>query len=240
MKLLLLALPLTLFAGQAFGQQIEFSGRANANYSRFSGTNAVSSSTVNYNTSSSGEESRTTNPFGNKYGWGAGASVRAQRVGKAGLLTAFDLGYDWMNSRTKLNYIYYNNGASSNSRAATGITHLYTQTISAFAGVGWRLRGEKMELDALVGPELAYVLTAREKGEGSSDVNGGWHTDLTRSTDNSLDFRLRGDLTIWRGNVGLTGSYAYGFTNYEPATTSIANPEAYARIFRVGLAYRFK
>jgi hypothetical protein len=238
MKLFLLALPLTLFAGQALAQQIEYSGRANATYSRFNGTNAVSNSTVNYNTSAGSEESRTTNPFGKKYGWGAGASVRAQRVGKAGLLTAFDLGYDFLNSRTDINYIYYNNG--SNSRAATGITHLYTQTISAFAGVGWRLRGEKMELDALVGPELAYVLTAREKGEGASDVNGNWHTDLTRSMANSLDFRLRGDLTIWRGSVGLAASYDYGFTNYEPATTSVSSPEAYARQYRVGLAYRLK
>ena len=241
MKYLLLALPITLFAPKAFGQQIEYSGRANANYTRFDGNNAVSTSSINYNTNAAGgEDSRTTNPFGKKYGVGFGASVRAQRVGKAGLLTAFDLGYDWANSRTPINYIYYSSAGSNYGHAASGTAHLYVQTVSAFAGVGWRLRGQKLELDALVGPELAYVLTARDKGEGTSDINGGWHTDLPRSTANSLDCRVRGDVTIWRGNVGLATSYDYGFTNYEPATTSTTSPEAYARSYRLGLAYRLK
>ncbi|MGI4740402.1 MAG: hypothetical protein ACRYG7_34960 [Janthinobacterium lividum] len=240
MKYLLLALPATLFATQAFGQQIEFSGRATAGFSEFRGDNATKTTTIVSTSSGSSESARAVNPYGKKLGVGGGISLRAQRVGKAGLLTAFDLGFDLMNARTDVNYIYYNSSATNYSRAASGIVHLYTPSITAFAGVGWRLRGEKLELDGLVGPELAYVLNATEKGSGSSDTNGGWSTDVQRVPDNRLDFRLRGDLTVWRSRVGLTASYSYGFANYQPGTTSLTSPDASLRIARVGLAYRLK
>jgi hypothetical protein len=240
MKYLLLALPATLFANQAFGQQIEFSGRATAGFSEFRGDNATKTTTVVSTGSNGTESSRAVNPYGKKLGVGAGVSLRAQRVGKAGLLTAFDLGFDWMNARTDVNYIYYNTATSSYSRTASGLVHLYTPSITAFVGVGWRLRGEKLELDGLVGPELAYVLNATEKGSGASDTNGGWSSDVQRVPDNRLDFRLRGDLTVWRSRVGLTASYSYGFANYQPGTSAVPNPDASLRIARIGLAYRLK
>ena len=241
MKYLLLALPATLLATSAFGQTIEYSGRANAGFSKFGGSNATSTTAIVSTNDGTSESSRAVNPYGSRLGTGFGASVRAQRVGKIGLLTAFDLGFDWMQARTDVNYIYYNSstGASS-SRTATGKVSLYTPAITAFAGVGWRLAGEKLKLDALVGPELAYVLNANEKGDGASTVNGSWSSDLSRSPANRLDFRLRGDLTVWRNNVGLTASYSYGFANYQPATSALASPDASGRLLRGGLAYRFK
>ncbi|MVN79136.1 hypothetical protein GO988_22630 [Hymenobacter sp. HMF4947] len=238
MKYLLLALPATLLATQAFGQQIEYSGRANASFSNFRGTNATTSSVVNYNTADLGSSS-TFNPYGKHLGAGFGASGRVQRVGKAGLLTAFDLGYDFMQARTTITSVNYNNTVAGYNRTTSATTHLYTQTISAFAGAGWRLRGKALELDALVGPELAYLLTARETSSGVT-TTGEWSTDAKHSAANSLDFRLRGDLTVWRKRVGLAASYAYGFTNYEPSTSAISSPQANVGLIRVGLAYRLK
>jgi len=241
MKYLLLALPATLLATQAFGQHIEYSARANAGFSEFRGDNATATTTISTSTTGGTEGSRAVNPYGSRLGTGFGASVRAQRVGKIGLLTAFDLGFDWMQARTDVNYIYYNSSAgASYNRTATGKVSLYTPAITAFAGAGWRLGGEKLKLDALVGPELAYVLSATEKGDGTSSVNGGWSSDLIRSPANRLDFRLRGDVTIWLDRIGLTASYSYGFANYQPATTALASPDASVRLARVGLAYRFR
>ena len=240
MKYLLLALPATLLATSAFGQTIEYSGRANASFSEFRGDNATTTTAIVSTNDGSSETARAVNPYGKHLGAGFGASVRAQRVGKIGLLTAFDLGFDWMQTRADVNYIYYNNSTSSYSHTASGLVHLYTPAITAFAGAGWRLGGEKMKLDALVGPELAYVLNATEKGDGAAPVNGGWSSDLSRSPANRLDFRLRGDVTIWRDRVGLTGSYSYGFANYQPATAALASPDASVRLVRVGLAYRLK
>ncbi|RZK52743.1 MAG: hypothetical protein EOO59_13275 [Hymenobacter sp.] len=197
MKYLLLALPATLLATSAFGQTIEYSGRATAGFSEFRGDNATTTTAIVSTNDGSSESSRAINPYGKRLGTGFGASVRAQRVGKIGLLTAF-------------------------------------------AGAGWRLGGEKLKLDALVGPELAYVLNATEKGSGTSSVNGGWSSDLSRSPANRLDFRLRGDVTVWRDRVGLTASYSYGFANYQPGTTTVPSPDASVRLARVGLAYRFR
>jgi hypothetical protein len=160
-------------------------------------------------------------------------------VGKAGLLTALDLGFDWMQARTDVTYIYYN-GATSYDRPASGKVQLYTPALTAFGGVGWRVAGAKYALDALVGPELAYAFNAREKGEGATSVNGSWRTDLQRVPANRLDFRLRGDLTLWRSRVGLAFSYSNGFANYQPTALSAASPNAQLRLLRVGLAYRLK
>ena len=238
-KYFLLAVPATLLATQAFGQTIEFSGRANAGFSEFRGDNATTSTTVVTTSSGTSESTRAVNPYGKHLGTGFGVSVRAQRVGKVGLLTALDLGFDWMQARSDVNYIYYNT-SSSYSRTATGTVRLYTPAITAFLGAGWRLKGEKYSLDALVGPELAYVLNAREKGDGTTSANGGWSSDVDRSPANRLDFRVRGDVTLWRSHVGLTLSYSNGFANYQPATSAVPSPDAQARLLRVGLAYRLK
>jgi hypothetical protein len=239
MKYLLLALPATLLTTQAFGQHIEYSARANAGFSEFRGANATTTTTVATSATNGAESSRAVNPYGKHLGVGAGASLRAQRVGKAGLLTAFDLGFDWMQARTDVSAVYYSSASTGYSRAASGRVSLYTPSIAAFAGAGWRLGGQKLALDALVGPELAYVLNAREVGNGSSSVNGSWRTDVNRPPANRLDFRLRGDLTMWRNQMGLVASFSTGFANYQPATTSVPAPDALVRLARVGLAYRF-
>jgi hypothetical protein len=239
MKYVLLALPATLLATQAFGQHIEYSARANAGFSEFRGNNATATTTISTSTANGIESSRAVNPYGKHFGTGAGVSLRAQRVGKAGLLTAFDLGFDWMQARDDVNSIYYSSSSTGYSRTASGRVSLYTPSITAFVGAGWRLGGQKLALDALVGPELAYVLNARELGDGNSSVNGSWSTDVSRPPANRFDFRLRGDLTVWRNRVGLLASYSLGFANYQSATTSIPSPDASVRLARVGLAYRF-
>lgn len=239
MKYLLLALPAALVATQTFGQQVEYSGRATAGFAEFRGSNAASTTVVNYSTANA-ENSRAVNPFGEQLGAGGGLGLRVQHVAKIGFLTAFDLGYDVMQARTAVSYLNYSSAVVNYGRTATGTVHLYTQCATAFGGAGWRLgQGSKLQLDALVGPELAYVVTAHETGSGTT-ATGDWSTSTKRSTANSLDFRLRGDVTVWRGQVGLAASYSLGFSNYATGITNVAEPEAYARLVRVGLAYRLK
>ncbi len=236
----LLAAPALLLAAPVLGQTIEYSGRASVGFSAFRGSSTTTITPVITTNDGSSESSRAFSPYGKNLGTGFGASLRAQRVGRAGLLTALDLGFDRMQARADVSSIYYNGPGNSSTRAATGTVRLFTPAITAFGGVGWRLAGGKLALDALVGPELAYVLDAREEGEGTSSVNGNWTSDLTRLPAHRLDFRLRGDLTVWRSRVGLTASYSGGFTNYQPATTATAAPDASVRLLRVGLAYRLK
>ena len=242
MKHLLLTLPLGLLVLPALGQKVEYSGRATVGFGRFRGDNTVSTTTVNdANNVPLSESSRATNPYGSTLGVGGGLALRAQYVAKYKALAAFDLGYDFVQSRAGVNTINYNSTVLPYSRSGSGTVHLYTQTITAFGGVGYRLGGSgKMALDLLVGPELAYVLTSQEEGSGTDSNGSGWSTSLARTPANRLDFRLRGDASLWVKQVGLVASYSYGFTNYMPGTSATPYPDASLQLIRVGLGYRLK
>ena len=232
-----LILPITLVAGSAFGQQIEFSGRVSATAANFRGESAVSTSYVQGVT---GGKSYTQNPYGKNTGIGFGAAVRAQRVAKTGFLTALDLGYDFAHTTTDITGFTTNSSVTSNSYASSSTTHLYTQYATGFVGAGWRAKGEKFTLDGLVGPELAYVIQARDYGSGTANNGVGYSTDTNRTPAHSADFRLRADATVWAGRIGLAASYSYGFTNYYPANNITTDPQAYSNALRLGLAYRLK
>lgn len=241
MKHLLLALPLGLLGLPALGQTVEYSGRATASFGQFKGDDAVSTTAVSQaNNVPNSESSRAANPYGSTLGVGGGLGLRAQYVAKYKVLAAFDLGYDFIQSRAGVSTVNYNSTVLPYSRTGSGTVHLYTQAITAFGGVGYRLGSGKMALDLLVGPELAYVVTAQEEGSGTDSNGSGWSTSIARKPANRLDFRLRGDATLWVKQVGLVASYSYGFTNYMPGTTATPYPDASLRLIRVGLAYRLK
>lgn len=236
----LLILPATLLASAAFGQSLEYSVRGSATASNFRGDNAASNSVVQYGTSAAEGGRYTQNPYGKDTGAGFGVGVRAQRIGKTGFLTALDLGYDLLHTKTDISRLNDNGTVSSTSQLASGTTHLYTQYLTGFAGAGWQAKGEQYSLDALAGPELAYVLRSLDYGSGTRANTIAWSTNTNRTPANKLDFRLRADLTLWRSRVGLAASYSYGFTNYYPSSATVPDPQAYSNALRLGLAYRLK
>jgi len=244
MKHLLLALPLGLLVLPALGQKIEYSGRATVGFGGFRGDNTTATTVVNLsNNVPNSESSRAVNPYGSTSGVGGGLALRAQYVAKFKALAAFDLGYDFINSKADVNTLYYNSTVLPYTRSGSGSVHLFTHAITAFGGVGYRLgggEGQKLALDLLVGPELAYAVALQESGSGADSNGSAWSTSLARTPANRLDFRLRGDATLWVKQLGLVGSYSYGFTNYQPGTTSVRYPDAEIKLIRVGLAYRFK
>lgn len=229
-----------LLASVAFGQHLEYSVRGSATAANFRGDDAANSTFVQYGASAAVGGRYTQNPYGKQTGVGFGAGVRAQRVGKTNFLTALDLGYDLLHTKTDITYINYNSAVANSSQAASGTTNLYAQYLTGFAGAGWRAQGEQYTLDGLVGPELAYVLRALDYGSGTAANTIAWSTDTNRTPANTLDFRLRADVTLWRGQVGVAASYSYGFTNYYPGTSTVPNPSAYANALRLGLSYRLK
>ncbi|RYY12418.1 MAG: hypothetical protein EOO36_17490 [Cytophagaceae bacterium] len=246
MKHLLLALPLGLVLAPAYGQHMEYSARGTVGFAKFAGNGVASTTTVNdANNVPNAESSRAVNPYGNTYGTGGGLSVRVQRVEKFNVITAFDLGYDLMQTRLGVTAIRYNSIVPPDygfNRAGSGVVRLFSHAVTAFGGVGYRLGGEghALALDALVGPELAYLVAAHENGDGTNSSGTAWHTDLSRTPNTHFDFRLRGDLSIWRKRVGVVASYSYGFSNYQPATSGVSSPDASIRLARVGLGYRLK
>ena len=155
-------------------------------------------------------------------------------------LLALDLGYEWLRSRTAITQLYYSPALISSFRgaySADGSTALATQNLTAFLGLGHRFKGGVVDVDALAGPELAYVFGFHEKGSGTYNGNLKWTTDRRNNASNRFDARLRADATVWYHRVGFNVSYSHGLINYQSGLIG-SSPEVYARVLRLGLAAR--
>ena len=235
MKKSLLLLPLLALAIPAAAQTTELIGRAGLGLMHFGGPDALAVSAVNYG----GGFSYTNSPYGSLNGAGLSVGGRVQRVSSWGGLLAFDVGYDWLRTRTRIATVNYYDGSSNTPRSATGTTALQSQAVTGFLGLGYRLTACAVQLDLLAGPELAYVARFRETGSGTYDGSTAWETDRRDRAPSRVDARLRADFTAWYHRVGFNASYSHGFSNYQGGLVG-GSPEVYARILRLGLAYRLR
>lgn len=227
-------------AAPAVAQHTELIGRAGASFSQYRGSGTEATSFVNYSNYAGYERGYTNNPYGSRLGTGFALGGRVQRVGRRQGLLAFDLGYDWARSRTAIATLYYSAGYANTAYAATGSAHLRSQGLTAFLGLGHRFRMGPLALDVLAGPELAGQLGARETGHGTYNNGTAWATDTDRGGRFPLDGRLRADATVWRGRVGVSASYSYGFANAQAGLVGGPVREAHIRTLRWGLAYRLR
>ncbi|MBF9141959.1 hypothetical protein [Hymenobacter properus] len=242
MKKQLLLWPLLALAAPVAAQHTELQARAGVGLFRFGGANAQSSSFVNY--SNTPDLGYTNSPYGSHWGAGVALGGRAERVSARQGLLAFDLGYEWLQSRTNVTAVWGAVPIYSSYIGyykADGSTALQTHNLTAFLGFGHRFAAGKVNVDALVGPEAVYILEVHEKGSGTYDYNGGtaWSTNQERRNPNHADARLRADVTVWHQRLGFNASYSHGFLNYRGGLLG-ASPEVYARVLRLGVVYRLR
>jgi len=240
MKKHFLLLPLLALAAPVAAQHTELMGRAGLGLFKFGGKSAQSTSGINYYNSSG--EGYTNSPYGSRVGTGFALGGRVQRVGVRNRLLALDLGYEWLRSRTNITSLSSSSSPYSSFTGiylAEGSTALQTKNLTAFLGLGHRFQCSAVELDALIGPELAYVFGFREKGSGTYNGGTTWTTDQRHRAFNRGDARLRADVTAWYHRVGANASYSYGVLNYQSGLMG-ASPEVYSRTLRLGLAYRLR
>ena len=237
----LLLLLLGALARPVAAQTSEVVGRAGLGLLRFGGADVQSTSFVSYTPDDAGFN-YTNSPYGSRLGIGMALGLRVQRVGAHQGLLALDLGYEWLRSRTSVTEVLYSPSRYyffQRTYGAEGSTHLISQNLTAFLGLGHRFGLGTVTVDVLAGPELAYVFNFREKGSGTYDGSKTWQTDQRNRAFNRFDARLRADATAWRHRAGLNVSYSHGFSNYQGGLMG-ASPEVYARILRLGLAYRLR
>jgi hypothetical protein len=235
----ILFVPLLALAFPVAAQHTEIIGRAGLGLMCFGGQNAIGSATVNYSSRNGYESGYTNSPYGSKLGAGVSLGVRAQRVGQRKGLLAFDLGYDWLQSRTNVAVVNYYNGQSNMPYDAKGTTYLQTKNLTAFLGVGHRFELPVFSLDVVAGPEMAYVFGFHERGSGTFDGGHAWATSQDRSSSLNADARLRADATAWFHRVGATVGYSHGFLNYQGHLFG-GSSAVYSRTLRLGLAYRLR
>jgi len=242
MKKHFLLWPLLALAAPAAAQHVEIQGRAGVGLSRFGGADAQATSFVNaFDTPDTGY---TNSPYGSHWGAGVALGIRAERVGAHHGLLAFDLGYEWLQSRTNITELsvvtnIFGSPTYRNSFGADGSTALQTHNLTAFLGLGHRLAAGKLNVDVLAGPEVAYVFGFREKGSGTYAGTASWSTDLDHRAQNRADARLRADATVWYQRLGFNASYSHGFLNYQGSLLG-GSREVYARVLRLGLVYRLR
>ncbi|MBG8555333.1 hypothetical protein [Hymenobacter guriensis] len=232
MKPLLLATSLLLLPLLASAQQVEWSGQLTTGVAAFRGASAESSSAINVNDSSP-EASYTNNPYGSRWGLSYGAAVQGQFVGRRGLLLGAQLGYDLLRPAVRITSV---NTVLRPTNTVEGKAHLNNQFVGLNPYLGQRLRMGEVALDVTLGLEIARQLACREKADYTLNGND-LETDRDRATQ-FWDNRLRAGLALSRGPVSLTASYAHGLSNYKEGWVGGVN-EAYMRVLRLGLAYRF-
>jgi hypothetical protein len=242
MKKQLLLWPLLALASPAAAQHTEMQARAGTGLFRFGGADAQDASFINY-TDFPGA-SYTNSPYGSHWGAGVGLGGRVVRVGARQGLLAVDLGYEWLQSRTNVAAVWGAIPIYSSYRGfynADGSTALQTHNLTGFLGLGHRFAVGKLNVDVLAGPEVAYILSGHEKGRGTFAYNGStaWSTDLERLPSTRVDARLRADATVWYQRWGLNASYSHGFANYQGRLLG-GSREVYARVLRLGVAYRLR
>ncbi|SFQ68918.1 hypothetical protein SAMN04515668_3758 [Hymenobacter arizonensis] len=235
-------LTLLALAAPVAAQHVEIAGRAGVGLFRFGGQNATSNSFVLYQDLGASSEGYVNNPYGSRVGTGLALGGRVQRVGSHNGLLAFDLGYELLRSRNNINQLFYSPSQFSSFigvYSADGSAALQSKNLTAFLGLGRRLKASLVEVDILAGPELAYIYELRDKGSGTYNGGQPWAINSLRSYESRLDLRLRADITVWYHQLGANASYSHGLLNYQSGLKG-TNSEVYARILRLGLAYRLK
>jgi hypothetical protein len=260
MKNFLLLVPLALLTQPVWAQHTEVSVRAGLILANFLGSGATAAGTAKGDFFDAATppafhiDPYIRNPYSRRLGAGVSASLRVQRVGLGGGLLALEAGIDQAQSHSRITLFDGTPllwmGPYQLTEPATGSARLRRWMVPFFAGLGRRFHGSgPLQLDVLVGPELALLFATSEKGSGTHSgtyqpVETPWQIDVSRSIRRRAVLHLRADFTAWYQRLGLNGSYAWGITDLQ---TELADyPDAsiagsvHSQTLRVGIAYRLR
>ena len=242
MKKSLLTAFFLLLLFTVFGQKNEYGISLNSGLFSFGGKYPVKKTFINLAQSvySSGY---TNNPYGTQNGIGTGLSVNFKHITKGNCIAGVDFGFENMKSKVTIDQVY-DSWNSLNYENATGKTFLNYHFINLFPFVGHRLKFNELAIDVIGGIDMAYVLSADEKGDAISESGNHYTTAVERKTQ-SFDFRPRVQVSADYNKFGVYIGYSYGLVNYingyyvagSIGTSSAASD---SRIIRFGLTYRIK
>ena len=231
MKKILLVSSLLFCFASAYSQSTEVNVNLNSGLFSFTGESATSTSWIN---SISEEDGYTNTPYGSRGGLSYGVSASLTQVYKSNLIIGADLGYEMLRSRVKITRV----SASTEGNmplAADGRTYLNNSFINLFPKIGYRLSLAKISIDLSAGMDIAYCLSAQEKGYAEAGTRE-YNTARDRKTINT-DIRPRVQANVSTGKYGAYVGYSRGIRNYKSDFVGGTN-EAYSRLVRFGLTYR--
>ncbi len=219
----------------ALGQKTEYRIAFNSGLFSFSGKSAETESFINYSPPIS---SYTNNPYGSKNGLCYGISANLKRISKNNLVLGVDLGYEILRSKIKVNLIDDNSGIVDYNYNASGKTFLNFGFVNIYPQLGYRLIKNNVSVDLLAGFDLAFCLSAKEKGKATTTDGEKFTTSIDRKTINT-DIRPRFQVSTNYKKMGAYVGYSLGMANYKSGYIGGIN-ECYARLIRFGLTYQIK
>lgn len=229
----LLLLPFLLIA-PGYGQSVEYSAHVNSGLFSFAGQSATENSSIIVNDNGS-VNNYTNNPFGSKNTISYGIAGQILRVASGDIVFGLQSGFELLRSSVKITAVSTSMPADM-PIPASGSTILKNSFINVHPLVGYRVSIENIDIDVTVGPEVAFLLNSKEKGEADLDGSGTVTTDLER-TEAGNDYRLRSSLDVHYKQWGLSIGYSHGLRNYKGSTLGTSN-RAYSRYIRIGISYK--
>lgn len=220
----------------SFGQKVEFGLQLNAGASAFAGESASETSAITV--ADWGSVSfYTHSPFGSKPNLALGASLQLQRVSESGFILGAQAGIEQMRSLVKINKAYVADGNQvPTEQEADGKSTMIADFFQFQPYLGWRLLRGSVDLDLTLGTDVGFGRKMQSEGEATLD-DGSSYTTAYDFSKPKTDFRPRIGLTLYRGHVGVSASYAHGLTNYKSEWDG-NNPELFLRAARLGLVFR--
>lgn len=223
-----------------FSQHAEISVGVNSGLFSFKGISAVNHSSIN---ASDFSNAYTNNPYGTKSDLALGISLDYKYVLKNNLLWGANVGYENLRSKVNINQVIVNTLAFPATivigESAAGKTNLIYNNINFFPYLGYRMAVEKFNFDISAGADLAFILSAKDKGSATTANNITYETSLDRKTI-STDFRPRIQLNAQYKKYGLHVGYSFGTVNYMKDYIGLGDYEAKSRMLRFGLTYQLK
>jgi len=243
MKLLFLILLSFFVLTNLFAQKIEVSFGANSGLFHYSGNGTTSSSFINY--SQPPFNSYPNYSFGNKNGFSYAADVQGQYIAKCGFIAGLQAGYDILRSKADITAI----SGESNSMApgffietmtpVKGSSVVQNQFINLNPYVGYRLPLKKINIDLLIGFDLAFGVNSFERSS-STAADGTVYKTYVNYGKGEFDPRNRFGIVAYYKKFGVTASYAHGFINHS-ANLMNDSPIVYtadSELIRFGVTYR--
>lgn len=183
----------------------------------------------------SGNSPETYAPWGSRPGLSYGVSGSVMYVGKTGFLAGADLGYERTRSRIAIDRIGLVGVYSSFSYAAEGETYFRQEALVLYPHLGYRMQLKPIQLDILIGLDLARYLSASEKGKAVAENGRNYFSDSKQKVV-ALDCRPRAQIAVNYRRISLYGGYSIGITNYNVEWAGGQN-ELYSGYLRFGASY---
>jgi hypothetical protein len=216
----------------ALAQKTVLSVNLNGGLSSFRGASAVGSQDIYTGGIFCNCSPSPASSFGAKSAFAYGAGLTIQRELRSRVLIGLDAGYEVAGSKIAVNQYVMDDMVMPTQGKSVSYNHF----INLFPHIGYRIPvAENVKVSIAAGTDFGIGLSSYSKLK----IPEYFKERIRESNDRipGLDFRPRIQFQVSYRKVGLYVSYSHGLTNWMGDWVG-GNPEAYLKVFRLGVQYQ--